>query len=845
MDDEKTSPELEPVVEVLPPSHSHKIEPRTVEDVMEDSYLRYSMSVIVSRALPDVRDGLKPVHRRILYAMDKQGWRSNSKTVKSARVTGEVMGKYHPHGNVAIYDAMARMAQPWSMRYMLITGQGNFGSMDGDPPAAERYTEAKMARFAEELLVDIDKDTVDFRDTYDGTRQEPEVLPAKVPNLLLNGQLGIAVGMATNIPPHNLSELIDATVYQIDHDDATLDDLLEYVKGPDFPTGGIVYGKESLRTAYATGKGGVVVRGVAEISETQKGRHQIIITEIPYGLNKASLLERIGELARDKKVVGVSDVRDESARGDVRIVIDLKRDAYPKKLLNQLYKLTSLQTMFHFNVLALIDGIQPRILGLQDIIKEHIKHRQIVVRRRTEFELKKAKERAHVLEGLKIALDHIDEVIATIRSSETADDAQANLISRFSLSEIQAKAILAMQLRTLAGLERQKIEDELAELIKLITELETILSDEKKILKIVKDELVALRKQYGDERRTKIVAHELDKMSDEDLVPEEQVAITLTSANYIKRSSILEYKKQGRGGKGRRGMVTREEDVIDQVVNASTHDFLLFFTNKGRVFRIKTYEVPSASLNAKGIALVNLLQLQPEETVSSVINIDKQEANGNLFMCTVRGVVKKTPFEQYRNVRSSGLIAINLDEGDELRWIRMTNGDNEVLISTAQGQAIRFHERDVRPLGRASRGVRGIRLRSGDNVIGMDIVQEGSSVFVISQHGYGKRTKVAQFTPHARGGVGIRSAVVNSKTGRLVGVKTLQDHEGQEVIIISSQGQTIRLGLKDIPGLGRATQGVRIMRLNNGDEVVSLALVDFADIPEEDDDTLATTVNEQ
>ncbi|MEK7152307.1 MAG: DNA gyrase subunit A [Patescibacteria group bacterium] len=828
--------------EVLVPTersdHARTVELRTVENVMEDSYLRYSMSVIVERALPDVRDGLKPVHRRILYTMNRDGLRSTARHRKSANVVGAVMGDYHPHGDAAIYDSMVRMAQPWAMRYMLVNGQGNFGSMDGDPPAAMRYTEAKMARLAEEILEDIEKETVDFRDNYDGRLQEPAVLPAKLPNLLLNGQLGIAVGMATNIPPHNLSELIDATVHQIDHEDATLDDLLQYIQGPDFPTGGVIYGKDSIRTAYATGRGGIVVRGVAEVAEGSKGRHQIIITEIPYALNKESLVIKIADLVKEKKINGISDIRDESARGGVRIVIDLKKDAYPKKLLNQLYKLTPLQTAFHFNMMALIDGIQPRVLGLQDIIGEHIKHRRSVVRRRTEFELRKAKERAHILEGLKIALDHIDEVIKTIRASQTSDEAQANLIKRFGLSDIQARAILAMQLRTLTGLERGKIESELAELMKLIGELETILADEKKILKIVKDEMLELKKKYGDERRTRVVPQELGKMSDEDLVPDEQVVVTLTSANYIKRSPIAEYKMQGRGGKGRRGMTTREEDVIEHVVNAGTHDYLLFFTNKGRVFRIKTYEVPTASLNAKGIAIVNLLQLQPEETVSSVINVNKQMHgnNGNLFMCTVRGVVKKTPFEQYQNVRSSGLIAINLDGGDELKWIRMTNGDNEVVISTSQGQAIRFHEKDVRPMGRVSRGVRGIRLRAGDNVIGMDIVQEKSSVFVISQSGYGKRTKVAQFTAHARGGVGIRSAIVNSKTGKLIGVKTLSDDESQEVIIVSSQGQTIRLGLKNIPSLGRATQGVRIMRLNNGDEVVSLALVDAALDDNEDEE---------
>jgi len=821
--------------EVLQPTHSRTVELRKVEDVMEDSYLRYSMSVIVARALPDVRDGLKPVHRRILYVMDKMGIRPGGKTVKSAQIVGEVMGKYHPHGDSAIYDSMVRMAQPWSLRYMLVNGQGNFGSMDGDPPAAYRYTEAKMANHAEAMLADIEKETVDFRDNYDGTRQEPSVLPAKLPNLLLNGQLGIAVGMATNIPPHNLNELIDATVEQIDNPEATLDDLLQHVKGPDFPTGGIVYGKESLRTAYATGRGGIVVRGIAEVVEGQKGRQQIIITEIPYGLNKASLIEKIADLYKEKKIAGISDLRDESARGDVRIVIDLKKDAYPKKLLNQLYKLTPLQMSFHYNMLALIDGIQPRVLGLQDILQEHIKHRQNVVRRRTEYELRKAKERAHILEGLKIALDHIDEVIKTIRASQTTEEAQNNLMQQFGLSEIQARAILAMQLRTLAGLERKKIEDELAELLKTIAELESILGDVKKILAIVKAEMLELKKQYGDDRRTQIIPHELGKMSDEDLVPDEQVVVTLTSANYIKRSPIAEYKTQGRGGKGRRGMTTREEDVIEHLVNASTHDYLLFFTNRGRVFRLKTYEVPASSLNAKGVAIVNLLQLQPEEMVSAVINVSKQEnTTGNLIMCTTHGVVKKTPFEQYQNVRTSGLIAINLDEGDELKWIRMTNGDNEVVISTAQGQAIRFHEKDVRPMGRVSRGVRGIRLRTSDKVIGMDIVQPGSSIFVISHYGYGKRTKVAQFTAHARGGVGIRSAVVNSKTGNLIGVKTLTGDETQEVIIVSSQGQTIRLGLKDIPELGRATQGVRIMRLNDGDEIVSLALVDAMPVDDEE-----------
>jgi DNA gyrase subunit A len=825
MDEPRIENQPKVIEENFNSGHSRSVELRTVEDVMEDSYLRYSMSVIVSRALPDVRDGLKPVHRRILYSMEKNGWRPGTKFVKSARIAGDVMGKYHPHGDASIYDSMVRLAQDWATRYLLVNGQGNFGSMDGDPAAASRYTEARMAKAGQVLMEDIDKDTVPFRENYDGSETEPEVLPAKLPNLLLNGQMGIAVGMATNIPPHNVNEILDATITLIDNPDATLDDLLEHVKGPDFPTGGIIYGRDSVRTALATGRGGIVVRGVVTTEETKKGKHQIIISEIPYALNKASLIEKIADLVKDKKMVGISDIRDESARGSVRIVIDLKKDAYPKKILNQLYKLTPLQTTFHYNMLALVDGIQPRVLGLVDILQEYIKHRRVVIRRRTEYELRKAKDRAHILEGLKIALDHIDEVIATIRASKNSEEGQINLMKKFKLSEIQAKAILAMQLRALTGLERQKIEDELAELLKLIAKLEGILADEKEVLKIIKVEMLDMKKQFGDDRRTKVIPQELGRMSDEDLIPDEQVVVTLTSANYIKRSPIAEYKKQNRGGKGRRGMATREEDVIEHVVNASTHDYLLFFTNNGRVFRLKTYEVPMSSLSAKGVAIVNLLQLQPEETVSAVINVSKGNDTGNLFMCTKRGVVKKTPFEQYKNVRSSGLITINLDEGDELKWIRMTDGDKEVVISTANGQAIRFNEKDVRPMGRVSRGVRGIRLRTDDVVIGMDIVQEGSSIFVISKAGYGKRTKISQFTAHARGGVGIRSAVVNTKTGNLVGVKTLLD-ETQEVIIISSQGQTIRLGLKDIPELGRATQGVRIMRLNDKDEVVSLALVD-------------------
>lgn len=822
--------------ELTPQTHSKVMERRTVEDIMEDNFLRYSMSVIVERALPDVRDGLKPVHRRILYVMEKMGVRASSKTVKSAQIVGEVMGKYHPHGDSAIYESMVRMAQDWSMRYMLVHGQGNFGSMDGDPAAAYRYTEAKMNKHAEALLADIDKNTVDFRDNYDGTRQEPSVLPAKLPNLLLNGQIGIAVGMATNIPPHNLGELIDAIVHIIDNpDETTIDDLLKHVKGPDFPTGGIVYGGAPLKQAYMTGRGGITIRAVAEIEETKKGRHQIIVTEMPYSVNKATLIERMADLVKEKKITTISDIRDESARGSVRVVIELKKDAYPKKVLNQLYKLTSLQTNYHYNMLALIDGIQPRVLGLQDILTEYIKHRQNVVRRRTEFELGKAKDRAHILEGLKIALDHIDEVIKTIRASKSTEEARTNLMKKFKLSEIQAKAILEMQLRALTGLERDKVEEELASLKKLIAELEAILADEQKILGIIKDELAEMKEKFNDERRTKIINQELGKFSDEELIPEEETVVLLTTENYIKRTLVSEYRKQHRGGKGKRGMTTKEEDIIDQLVPASTHDWLLFFTNRGRVFRLKAHEVPSASLQAKGVAVVNLLQLQPEEKITSIIKIAKGEKDdGYLLMSTVKGTVKKTPLKDYANIRTSGLIAIKLDDGDELRWIKRSNGEDDVIISTSAGQAVRFSEKDARPMGRSARGVRGVRLRPGDSVVGMDLADETKPLLVLSENGYGKLTNTSNFPSHKRGGVGIKSAVVTAKTGNIVSVRSI-DPDASEILIISTQGQTIRVGLQDIPKLGRTTQGVRIMRLNNEDTVASLGII--LDQPDKEEET--------
>ena len=827
--DEETLEELEnPAEEPLEQKTEFgTIRIQKLEHEMETSYLAYAMSVIVSRALPDVRDGLKPVHRRILHVMNSQGLRHNAKYRKSASVVGDVMGNYHPHGDVAIYDAMARLAQDFSYRYPLVDGQGNFGSVDGDPPAAMRYTEARMQRITEELLNDIEKDTVDFRPNYDGSKKEPSVLPAKLPNLLLNGQVGIAVGMATNIPPHNLTEIVDGIVELIDNPEATLDDLLKHVKGPDFPTGGIIFGNDSIRQAYGTGKGSIIVRAKAEIEEDKKGNPRIVVTEIPYAVNKSTLVEKIAELHKDKRVIGIADLRDESSSrsGGVRIVIELKKDSYPKKILNQLYKMTPMQTGFHVNMLALVDeGRQPRVLSLEMILREYLKHRQIVVRRRTEFELRKARDRAHVLEGLKIALDHIDEVIKTIRASRTTDEARVNLIEQFSLSEIQARAILAMQLRTLAGLERQKIEDELAELRKLITELERILASTTEILRVIREELEELKARYGDERRTQIIGTELGKFSEEELVPNEQVILTLTNGNYIKRIPANTYKSQARGGKGIMGMTTKEEDVVDHLVLTQNHDYVLFFTNKGRVFRLKVYEIPSASRTAKGQPIVNLLQLGPEERITSLVTFDSKVDHLYLFMATKLGTVKKTPLLDYANVRANGLIAIKLDTGDELKWVKLTGGKDEIIVSTALAQAIRFKESEVRPMGRATRGVRGIRLRTGDMVVGMDVVRAGMEMLVLMENGYGKRTKVDQFVTHARGGVGIKAGVVTSKTGQTVDVRAIQDPR-DEVVVVSTQGQVIRMALGGISLIGRATQGVRIMRMSEGDKVASVALV--------------------
>jgi len=802
-----------------------KVEPRDINTEMQESYLDYAMSVIVARALPDVRDGLKPVHRRILYAMDNLGLRPQAKYRKSATVVGEVLGKYHPHGDQAVYDSMVRMAQDFAMRYMLVDGQGNFGSIDGDSAAAMRYTEAKMAKLSEEILSDIDKETVDFAPNYDGTQQEPIVLPSRIPNLLLNGSEGIAVGMATKIPPHNLQELVDGTTELIDNPDATVEDLMKHVKGPDFPTGGVIFDDGEIKAAYGTGKGGVLMRAVATIEESKKGKFQIIVTEIPYQVNKASLIEKISELVKTKKIVGIADIRDESDRKNpVRIVIDLKKDAYPNKILNQLYKLTQMQCKFHMNMIALVDRINPQLLTLKMILQEFIKHREEVVKRRSEYELRKAKERAHILEGLLKALDHIDEVIDTIKKSKDQDTAKINLIKKFKLSEAQALAILAMQLRTLAGLERKKIKDEYDELIKKIKYLEELLKSREKMLGVIKEELQELKDKYGDPRRTKIIKKAVGGFSEEDLIPNEQVVITLTKGNYIKRVLSSSYRTQGRGGKGVLGMATKEEDVVEMMAEAENHDNILFFTNEGRVFQIKAHEIPQASRTAKGSPIVNLLQLAPEEYVTAFVIISDLNENTFLVMTTRHGIIKKTETNAFANIRKTGIIAISLKKGDELGWVRVTDGSEDIMIVTEQSQAIRFNEKEIRPMGRGAGGVRGIKLRRDDVVVGMDSAEKNDEVLIVMKNGYGKRTDVKNFSLHHRGSMGTKAGVVTAKTGKTVGMQIIDSLE-DDLVVISTKGTIIRTPLKDISKMGRATQGVRIMRLGEDDTVASISSI--------------------
>ncbi len=810
------------------------VKPREITREMEESYLDYAMSVIVSRALPDVRDGLKPVHRRILYSMHELGLTHGAKFVKSARIVGEVLGKYHPHGDIPVYDSLTRMAQEFSLRYPLVNGQGNFGSVDGDAPAAMRYTEARLTALAEELLADIEKDTVDFTDNYDATRKEPKVLPGLLPQLLLNGTTGIAVGMATYIPPHNLNEVADAALYLIKHPKATTDDLLEFIKGPDFPTGGVIYGKKDIAAAYATGRGPIVGRGRAEIVENKK-QLQIVVTEIPYQVNKAALLEKIAELVQEKRVEGIRDLRDESDKDGMRIVIELKNDAYPQKVLNNLYKHTDLQKTYHLNMLALVDGLEPQTLSLKAFLEYYLKHRETVVVRRTGYDLARAEERAHILIGLKKALDNIDAVIRVIKKSADRETAHKNLTVQFKLTAIQANAILDMKLATLANLERQKIETELLEKKKLIKELNLILQSRDKVLNLISEELSNLKKKYGDERKTKVVMSGLGEMKAEDLVPLEEAMIVLTESGYVKRMNPTLVRAQHRGGKGMTGMGTREEDAVTHFVSTRTHDNALFFTNTGRVFQTKVWEIPEASRQSRGKAIVNFLALGADEKVQAVLTYNEKqlkEKNTEKYfvMATKNGLVKKTLIAEFESARRSGLVAIKLKKGDSLKWVRRSSGEDQIIMVTMMGQAIRFSEKDARPLGRATAGMHGIRLRREDEVVGMDIVSGtnkdiGSAKFiVVMENGFGKKTLLKFYKKQRRAGSGVKTAKITPKTGKIVAAFVIPP-EAKEIIAISKKGVVIRTALESISTVSRVTQGVRIMRVEPGDKVVSATLL--------------------
>ncbi len=805
------------------------ISPQPIVEEMQKSYLEYAMSVIVSRALPDVRDGLKPVHRRILYSMWKTGLKPGAKFRKSATVVGEVLGKYHPHGDTAVYDTMVRMAQDFSLRYPLVWGQGNFGSMDGDSPAAYRYTEAKLQPIAEEMLFDIEKNTVDFRPNFDGMHQEPTVLPAKLPQLLLNGTMGIAVGMATNIPPHNLNELTSAITHLINNPKADIDDLIEHVTGPDFPTGGMIYNKNDIREAYATGRGKIVTRAKADIVEGRAGQFSIVITEVTYLTNKSTLIEKIATLVKDKKIMGIKALRDESSKEGVRIVIDLKKEAYPQKVLNRLYTLTDLQKNFNVNMLALVDGIEPRILNLKEILEHYIAHRREVVIRRTQFDLDKARERAHILEGLKKALDNIDAVIETIKKSRTRETAHDNLRKKFKFTDIQATAILEMRLQTLAGLERKKIEDELKEKLRLIKKLEAILKSEKKQKDIIKDELAALTEKFGDTRKTKVFKSAVGEFKQEDLVPNEEAIITMTTDGYIKRMNPNVYRVQKRGGKGVIGANTKEDTSVRSMLSVMTHDNLFFFTNTGKVYQTKAYEIPESTRTAKGNAIMNFLQLAQNEEITEIIPFNKDDNFKFLFMATKTGVVKKVKIKDFDNVRRSGLIAIKLAANDKLKWVTPTTGTDEITLVTSLGQAIRFKEANVRAMGRAAAGVRGIKLKKDDVVVGMDVMfakQRGAELFILTENGYGKKTKMTQYKAQRRGGSGIKTAKVTTKTGVIVAAYIVSaDDTDSDVIITSANGQIIRTPLKSISTLSRATQGVRIMKPKPGDTLSAATIL--------------------
>ena len=823
---------------------SHKQEPesdipardtivsQSLVNEMQTSYLDYAMSVIVGRALPDIRDGLKPVHRRILYSMWQTGLRSSAKFKKCAAVVGDVLGKYHPHGDSAVYDSLVRMAQDFSMRMPLIRGQGNFGSLDGDSAAAYRYTEAKLEQVSEELILDIEKNTVDFMPNFDGTHKEPKVLPAKLPNLLINGTVGIAVGMASNIPPHNLTEVANAILLLIKNRDASIDELAEIVQGPDFPTGAIAYNQKDMKAAFATGKGGVVVRAKTEIVEDSKGNFAIIVTEIPYQVNKSTLLMKIADNVRDKKIEGIRDLRDESSKGEVRIVVELKKDAYPKKVLNRLYQTSQLQETIHYNMLALVDGgTQPRLLNLKMILEEYVKHRREVVRRRTEFDLARATDRAHILEGLSIAILKIDEIIKTIKKSKDKDEARTNLMSKFKLSERQASAILEMRLQNLANLETLKVETEYKEMQKLIAELESILKSEKKMMAVIATEVEELRDKYGTPRRTQIVKHGIKEFSIEDVVPDTQTVVMITKAGYIKRIPPDTFKTQHRGGKGVAGLTTKEDDVVEQVFTTTTHKDLMFFTNRGRVFRLKAYDVPEASRTAKGQAIVNFLQLAPGEAVTASFSLEDMDSMKYLLMVTSQGTAKKVELDQFENIRRSGLIAIKLVDGDNLQWVKPTTGKDEVIMVSQLGQAIRFKEPDIRAMGRNASGVRGMKLKSKDQIVGMDVVgasssKNGDQLLVVMHEGYGKRSELKEYKVQRRGGSGIKTANITKKTGEIVSAYIVLADDTRDLFVVSEAGQVLRATLKSVSVLGRSTQGVRVMRFKKEkDTVASVALI--------------------
>ena len=799
-----------------------KVLPVNIEEEMKKSYIDYAMSVIVMRALPDVRDGLKPVHRRILYAMHEAGMTPNKPYKKSARIVGEVLGKYHPHGDRSVYDAAVRLAQDFSTRYPMVDGHGNFGSVDGDSAAAMRYTEVRMARIAEEMLADIDKDTVDFTPNYDESLKEPTVLPAKVPSLLINGSSGIAVGMATNIPPHNLAEVVDGLVMMIDNPDITIPELMLAIQGPDFPTGALILGREGIKQAYLTGRGSVKMRAQARVERMSNGKNRIIVTEIPYQVNKAKLVENIASLVREKTIDGITDLRDESDRSGMRIVIELRRDVNADVILNQLYKHTQLQDSFGVIMLALVDG-RPRVLNLKEVLYYYLEHQKEVIVRRTRFELAKAEARAHILEGLKIALDHLDEVIATIRQSQTVEIARNALMDKFQLSEKQAQAILDMRLQRLTGLERAKIDQEYKDVLEVIDWLRSVLADDGKVMNIIKEELLDARKRFADNRRT-IITSDVSKLDVEDLIAVEDVVITITHQGYIKRLNIDTYRSQKRGGRGVTGMGTKEEDFVMHLFIATTHHNILFFTNRGRVYRLKAYEIAEASRTAKGTAIVNLLPLESDEKVTAVIAIKEFVENRYLFMATCKGIVKKTELTEYDTARKGGLNAITLDEDDDLIDVKLTNGEQHVILGTRNGMAIHFVEKDVRAMGRTAHGVKGISLDDDDVVVGMDVLKADGEVLTVSEEGYGKRTKVSEYRTQSRGGKGIINLKVTEKTGKVVGLKTVKP--GQELMLITSNGIVIRMEIDGISLISRNTQGVTLMRTSVEDKVVALAMVE-------------------